>query len=481
MSVKRIFYSTIVQSAGKIISAIVGIMTIAIMSRHLGKTGFGEYTTIVSFMGFFSVLADLGLYLVMTKRISRTDADEKTIIGNVLTLRFASALGFLVIGAFLALFFPYSRAVKEGMFLAIIAFSCVSGIQVLSGIFQKYLIISQFVIAEIIQRLLMLILVALLIWWHCGLRQFVLAFSLSSAVHFAISLWLALRLIAFRPQFDFAFWMIVLRESWPLAISSVLSLIYFRADTLILSVSRSAADVGIYGLPRKVMEVLLVFPALFSGLMMPFLARFAYSDWKNYRLYLQKSLDAIYLSIVPMAMVTVFFARPIIDLLGGSDYRNADSVLQILIFSTSFIYVGLLLGYVTVALGAQREMLWGNCIGSLCGLGLYIWLIPRFNYIGAAASTVVVHIIVCLYAYLLTSRKSHFYPSFSTLGKALLAAVPAVFFYRWVTMEWIAELTAGLAIYFLMLLALRAIPLEFIREVFSQNDESLYASGSNVS
>jgi len=150
-------------------------------------------------------------------------------------------------------------------------------------------------------------------------------------------------------------------------------------------------------------------------------------------------------------------------------------VLQIMIFATAFIYVGLLLGYVVVALGAQRAMLWGNLIGSLCGLVLYLWLIPRFNYFGAAVSTVVVQFIVCAYAYWLTARKADFYPSFRALGKALIAAIPVIAFYRWVLVQWIAELLAGLAIYSIMLLVLRAVPREFVREIFARGDESIFA------
>ncbi len=213
MAVKKIFYNTVLQSAGKILSATIGIITVAVMSRNLGKTGFGEYTTVASFMGLFSVLADLGLYLVMTKEISRTRTDETRILGNVLALRFMSALLLLTAGAAVALFFPYSKSVKQGMFLAIIAFSFMSGTQVLAGLFQKYLIVSQLVISEIIQRLTMLALVVLAAWKHADLLYFVLALSASSAIHFAISLWLARRLISFRLQFDFVFWKEVLEES----------------------------------------------------------------------------------------------------------------------------------------------------------------------------------------------------------------------------------------------------------------------------
>ncbi len=481
MSVRKIFYNTILQSAGKVISAVIGIVTIAIMSRQLGTTGFGEYTTIVSFMGFFGLLADLGLSMVVTKRISQLGADEEKILGNILVLRFLSTLFVLILGAFIGLFFPYSKMVKEGIFLAILAFSFMSGTQVLGGLFQKHLIIHQLAITEIIQRIIMLMLVVIAVLHHSELRQFILALSISMVLQFAFCLWLALRVIPFRPQFDFLLWKDVLNETWPLALSGLLSLIYFRADTLILSVLKPAADVGIYGLPRRIVEILLVFPALFAGLIMPFLARFAFTDWKNYRLYLQRSLDAVYLTIVPMVIVTFFFARPIVNAVGGTDFRDADSVLQIMIFSTAFLYVSLLLGYVVVALEAQRAMLWGHLIGSLLALVLYPWLILRFTYWGAAAATLIIHMLVCAYAYFVTSRRVDFCPSFVALGKALLCAIPMLALYRWAPLRWLTGMISGLGIYALMLLAFRVVPMEFIRQIFGRSEGSQYQQEGQVS
>src|SRR3989344_4741679 len=83
MSVKKIFYNTLLQSVGKAISVAIGLITIAFLTRFLGDEGFGEYTTVISFMGFFGILADLGLYLVTTKEISKEGADEAKILGNV--------------------------------------------------------------------------------------------------------------------------------------------------------------------------------------------------------------------------------------------------------------------------------------------------------------------------------------------------------------------------------------------------------------
>ncbi len=470
MSVRKIFYNTVLQSVGKIISVFLGLITIAYLTPYLGAVGFGEYTTVISFMGFVGILADLGLYLVTTKEISVPGADEKKILGNIFSLRFITVVTFLVLGALAALVFPYSLAVKKSIFVAILAFTFVSGTQVLVGVFQRHLVFYQLTASEIVQRLIMLGSTLLFIAWRLDLIYFIWSMALANAAHFFISLYLARRFIPFRLQFDWSFWKHILSRSWPLAFSVVLNLVYFKADTLILSVLKPAQDVGTYGLSYKFLEVLLAFPAMFAGLIMPFLARFAFHQREKYQIYLQKSLDAILLVVVPMVAAVYFFARPIVNLVGGEIYADADKVLQILIFATAIIYVGNLLGYTVVALNAQKKMVWGYLLGALAGLVLYFVLIPRFTYFGAAIATVVVEFAVATFAYFLTSRQAGFYPSFTLLIKAVVAALPMVLFYHFFHFEWILQALAGLVIYLVGLFLLKAIPKEFLREIFNSKN-----------
>lgn len=468
MSVQKIFINTILQSVGKVISVAIGLITIAFLTRFLGDEGFGEYTTVISFMGFFGILADLGLYLIAAKEISKEGADEAKILGNIFSLRFITVFVMLIAGALVALFFPYPPQVKQAMFLGIFAFASVSGTQVLVGVFQKHLVFYRLTASEIIQRLVFLGGVVLLIRLELGLTYFILALAVANSIHFLISWKMAQMLIPFRLQFDFSFWKQILTKSWPLAASVVLNLIYFRADIIILSFFKSAADVGVYGLSYKILEVLMAFPAMFAGLIMPFLAQYAFSEWDKFRLYLQKSLDAILLIIVPMVITTLFFARPIINLIGGSGFTDADKVLKILIFATALIYLGNLFGYTIVALDAQKKMLWGYGAGAGAGLILYFILIPKFTYFGAATATLIVESIVLVFLYIITSKEAGFYPTFRILIKAFSAAIPMSAFFYYIDLNWIVEMLVGLIIYTILLFVFRAIPKEFMREIIKR-------------
>ena len=79
---RKIALNTVYQSVGKVISVALGLVTIAALSRYLQVAGYGEYSTIVAYMGFVGVLADLGLYIIVVREISLPGADETKILSN---------------------------------------------------------------------------------------------------------------------------------------------------------------------------------------------------------------------------------------------------------------------------------------------------------------------------------------------------------------------------------------------------------------
>src|SRR4030042_6501356 len=137
--IRKIAYNTIFAAGARIIAVALSLLNVGLIIRYLGKEGFGNYSLILAFLYVFNILADLGLYSLMTREISRPEADEKKIISNIFTLRIVALLVFLGIAAAIIWFFPYSHQVKIGTIIASVSFFFLSAGQVLMGIFQKYL------------------------------------------------------------------------------------------------------------------------------------------------------------------------------------------------------------------------------------------------------------------------------------------------------------------------------------------------------
>lgn len=470
---RRIFYNTLAQSLGKIFAVFLGLINLGLLSRYLGERGFGEYATVLAFLGLFVVIADFGLYLYVVREIAKPETNHPKIIGNAMGLRLATALGSLVLGGFIALFFSYDPIVKKTIFLGIAAFLFVSLNQVLVGIFQKNLAQHLMVVSETLGRALNLFLVYTFIKESLSLPYFVVALVAANGAIFFLTLIFAKRYESFGIEFDWKFWREILKTSWPLVFAVILNLLYFKTDTVILSIFHSPKAVGVYSLPYKLLEGLLAFPAMFVGLIMPLLSASAFRDWPKFRQILQQAFDAIWLMTIPVVITVLSFSQEIVDLLKGKNaYADSPRILQILIFAAAIIFFGTLFGYAVVALDKQKTMIKGYLAGAVVGLALYFLLIPAFSYWGAAIGTVVTEIVVASYAYILVRQTSGQSVSGKIILKALPAAIVLVIFLKFIKIYWVARALLGGISYLLVLIATKAVPLAFVKEIFFMNNEA---------
>ncbi|MBI4120066.1 MAG: oligosaccharide flippase family protein, partial [Parcubacteria group bacterium] len=117
----------------------ISLVIVGLLTRALGPAGYGQYSLILAYLFVVSALADLGLYTLLVREISKTGADEKFIASNIFTFRLVSVIGFLGLGVLISLFLPYSGEIRLGILIAGIFAVFSSLAQALTGIFQKYL------------------------------------------------------------------------------------------------------------------------------------------------------------------------------------------------------------------------------------------------------------------------------------------------------------------------------------------------------
>lgn len=115
---------------------------------------------------------------------------------------------------------------------------------------------------------------------------------IDNAILLAGLLFFTKRKIAVRFATDWDTWTLIMKTTWPIALTIALNLIYFKGDILIMSLVRSQAEVGIYGAPYRVLEVLINIIYLFLGLLLPiFAAAASIHNYQKIKNTLQGSFD----------------------------------------------------------------------------------------------------------------------------------------------------------------------------------------------
>ena len=472
---KRVAHNFIWQIIGRILSLILGLFVISLMMRYLGPRNYGYYSTSFAFLQVFGIIADFGLYLITLKYLGETDILKegerekrvKYIMGNIFTLRFFSALIFYG-GAFaLCWVFPYPRTIKIGVgILSGSLFFCTL-IQVLSAFYQKILHTEKIFIAEVLGKIITLILMVLFIKYKFSFYSILSVFVFGYLANFLWLFFAARKWIFLKFRFDFVFWKEILKKSWPVGLAIIFNVFYFKADTLILSFYQSPEHVGLYGACYRVLEVLITVPPLFLGLIVPRLTK----AWKNknnvqLKTLIQKSFDFLIMISLPIVFATLILGEKIMILIGGQEFSLAGNILKIVIIACGILFVAELFKHIMVAIGKQRQILPFYLITAFLSLIGYFIFIPKYSYWGAAWMTVFSELLMFIFAFYLVWKTTKILPNFKFFIKSLGASLIMFLFLFFLNdLNLFLLVLIGTTVYFMSLYIFKGIDKQIIKDI----------------
>jgi len=464
---KKIAYNTFMQFLSKLGTVIFGTLTIALMARYLGQEGFGEYSTIIAYLAFFGILVDFGLQITMVNLMSKNEKESQLIFNNTFTLRTISAVILFILAPLILLLFPYNEVIKYGAFILTINYALLALHQLLIGYFQKHLKMEKIALAEITGKVLLFLGVWYVTVMNMGLFSILWVIVISTAIQVLIGFIFARKLGKFTFSFDFTVWRRIIHDSWPIAISIAFNLVYFKADTLVLSLSRSQSEVGIYSAPYRILEILTAYPYLFIGLLFPIISSAWNSgDMDKFKHYFQKAFDFLVIAAIPMIIGTLPLADKIMVLIAGKDFEISGVILQLLIFATAIIFVNVIFSYSIVIFNKQRKTIFAYIITAIFALTAYIIFIPIYSYYAAAIITILAELMIFIFNFVISTRTSGFIPKLNILYKSFFASL-VMLGAIYLTMSWNVLLTLGFSmiIYFIALYLFKGIKKETVIEI----------------
>ena len=413
MSLTRVVaWNTLVQVGGRGIGLIASVAVTAMLTRHLGLDVYGQLATAATYIAIFTILGDAGLYLATVRRAAQDPADRPRILGTALGLRLLLAAALLGLGGALVYVLPSDRFATWSPDLRLAVWVCavnayfILQTQLVIAVFRLHMRMDLAVLGEVLARAVMLIAVALVVAWGGGLLAACWALAAGTVANFIYGVWVTRRFERFRPRIDRALARALLTESVALTLVTLLGLLHFKVDTLLLSVLQSAEDVGVYAVAYKLHEVLITFPGLFVGLMFPVFARFAREDELRLRHVFQRAFDVLLLAAVGAALLVVVSAPAFAALLGAP---QAAQPMRVLALALPPIFVSLGFTHLLLAEGRQVWLVRLYAVLVVVNVGANMIAIRYWSYQGAAMVTVATETLslVCLAAYWLGRRRWH--------------------------------------------------------------------------
>ncbi len=457
----KIFTNTIWQVVIRFFDIIVGVVNIGIIARFLGQAQFGFYTTIFVFLQTMMTIGDLGLYLTLLNEVSATQdkKEEKRKVDNIFTIRLVSSLIIFALAPLLIKFLPYDPVVKLGVIFLAGSFFWQSLISTLTAVFAKYLDMAKATIVTLIAKFIYLGPLIYIYQQGGSLNQVLFWNTVTTAISFLVLLIFIKKHLRLGLAWELSYWKKVFHVAWPLSLGVVLNLVYFKADTLILSAYHSAEKVGLYGAAYKVLEVLVTFPHMFMGLILPlFVAAWVKKDLEKLRLIQQNTFDFFSIINIWLLMVVWLLSEKIMLLITGREFVLSAPILNILVLAVVAIFFGTMFTYLVVAMDLQKKMLKYYLMAAILGLSAYFLFIPKYGYWAAAIITVFVEIFVWVAAYYLVKKNAKISLKMNVLWRSIVAAIFSYILF-WPLRNWSVILVGFLisTCYFFLLFIFRAI------------------------
>lgn len=464
---KSLAHNFSIQLVGKVLSVLIGLITVAMITRALGTSAFGEFTTATTFLQMFATVVDFGITLTLIVMISEPGVDEARIVGNFFGLRLLSGFILFSMAPLTVLFFPWSSVIKEAVLIGALGYFLMGGATMLLGVFQRHESMWRAAIAELVNRGVLLALIAIFALTMPSVATMMIASVIANFVWLVLMIHFAQPFVTVRPLFEWKSWKEIIARSWPIAISIIFNLLYLKGDILFLAYFRDSSEVGLYGMSYRIIEVMTVLPVMFMGLVLPSLvASWSAGRKDEFRTRVARTFDVFMMAVIPVIFGAQLVATELTVLIAGMKFAPAGPVLQLLVLALIGIFLGTLYGHLIVAINRQRLMIWGYLAVAIISIAGYLWLVPDYGMWGAVLVTLVSEGLIGIITFLVVYHVTGSLPGLIVTTKSLIAGGVMYLALKTLPESYVViDLLVGAAVYNAMLLALHAVTFKELKSL----------------
>jgi O-antigen/teichoic acid export membrane protein len=389
--------NTVSQLIGRIFSTGATFLITILIASSLGPQGYGDFTKITTFIAVFYLLADFGLNAIFLREESNNTISWSTFLGA--RIFFSTLLAFLAIA--LLSFLPsgdgegYPLFIKIGIILYAPTIIFQSLILSANALFQKHLRYDLATLAVGIGSCITLAAVGVSMYVFqpaFGILSAVVGLSIGSATIGIVSLFFARRFSPLSPSFRFGAIRSLLVQSLPLGMTLLFNVVYFRADSFIMALTRSTSDVGIYGYAYKFFEFALALPTFFMNALYPLLLA-SYAKDKHAFVQLCKRASILLFVGSLVGAVAIWVGAPLIGFVKVG-FELSVLPLRILGLGLPFFFISNLLMWILIVYKKQYLLLFVYGITMVINILLNIAFVPAYGYVASAIITGVSELLV---------------------------------------------------------------------------------------
>ena len=449
------------------------------MQNIVGAADFGFYFSLLNFSLLLNIVLDLGIVNFNNRNIAQNHNILSKHLSNIVALKLLLAIIYAIFSISAALIIGYDN--HQLMILGILIFnqfllsmilylrSNISGLQ----LFKTDSIIS------VLDRLLMIIICSVLIWGNVTEKQISIEwFVLSQTAAYLITAIIAFVIIVnkskfFKLNFDFKFFRVFLKQSYPYALLILLMAFYNRIDSVMLErmLPDGQMQAGIYAQAFRILEAASMFAYLFSVLLLPMFAKMI-KKAQNIESLARLSFLLIIVPAIVIMNISLFYKNEIMELMYVEHTAISAQVLGILMIGFIGISTTYIFGTLLTANGNLKYLNIMAGFGMILNISLNLILIPRYEVVGSAIASMITQVLTGLSQVLIAKKVFKFKFNYKLVFSLILFIALSVVITKYVIIadySWIFSSMLSAIIILIIAFVTRLFKIQEIIKIIKEN------------
>lgn len=454
------------------------------VQNMVGSSEYGLYFALFNFTLILNILLDLGITNFNNRNISQHSFLLNKHLSNVLTLKFVLFFIYTIVIFTIGLIIGYNKRQFSLLIFLVINQFLLSLILYLRSNVTALQLFKTDSILSVLDRFIMIIFCSLIIWtnilpFKMSIEVFVYVQTVSYFIAALFCLYVVLKKSGkIKLNFDYHFFLVFLKMSYPYALLVLLMSFYNRFDGVLLErlLVGGEYDAGIYAQSFRILDALSMVAYLFSGILLPMFSNMLKKKEEIYPL-LQLSYRLIIIPSIIFIIISILYGEQIIELLYHNNSTHYSStVFKILIlglFATATTYV---YGALLTANGNLKQLNIMALLTLAINISLNIILIPEYKAIGSAIASATAQLFSAFYQIFLVHKFFKFkinYRFILQIAGLIFVTILISFIINAFSSQWILNIVIICLVGIIYIYLTKTIELKSILKTFLFKNETL--------
>lgn len=406
------------------LNPVISFILVLMVSRYMGVEGLGKYSLILSYTAIFGTLASMGLSDLCVREVARDNSQAHMYLVNAVAMGTAASLVSMIAMNAMVLAMGYEKDLIWAAIVCSLSIPASTAIVFMEAIFRSleksFFVACTFVIENVVR---VAVCVTLLLFGY-GVMELFAAILATRIFGMMLMFGFYVRMVGFPTEaIEGTVLRFLMSEAPTFASIAIFSTIHLSIDQIMLSKLQGLESVGLYSAADRLLSISKTMPVAFSAALLTFFSREHYSSTGDIRSLCVDSLRLTAVAVFPVVVGTCVLADRFVELLYGSQFAEAGSILRVHMVSLIPFSTVNILAQVLIATNNQRVDLAINIMAALVNIVLNFALIPFFGTMGAVVATLATILLFNQAQYWYIKKRLFSLPMLNSMTKPLVASL----------------------------------------------------------